>query len=123
MSKKTTFIISSHLMFQHGLESLLSEQEGVEILGCASNVEMALEQIKILKPDVVILDSTRLSGDGLLNFVRTLHRDVKIIGLNLHNNQLTLYQRNQRTAEGYQESGWRVDEVTDLLKAMSYRPA
>jgi chemotaxis response regulator CheB len=110
-------------MFQHGLESLLSTQDEVEILGCASNLDMALEQIKKLKPDVVILDSTRVSGDGLLNFRRTLHQNMIIIGLNLYNNQLTLYQRNQRAAEEYQELGWRVDEVTDLLRAISHTPA
>jgi DNA-binding NarL/FixJ family response regulator len=61
MSKKTTFIISSHLMFQHGLESLLSQQDGVDIIGRTTNPDSALEQIKTLQPDVVIIDSTKLS--------------------------------------------------------------
>lgn len=123
MSKKTTFIISSHLMFQHGLESLLSQQEGVEILGCASNPDLAIDQIKRLKPDVVILDSTRLSRDSITNLVRILYQDVKVIGLNLHNNQLTLYQRSRRATQEYQALEWKVNGVTDLLEAISHSPA
>jgi DNA-binding NarL/FixJ family response regulator len=48
-------------MFQHGLESLLSQQDGVDIIGRTTNPDSALEQIKTLQPDVVIIDSTKLS--------------------------------------------------------------
>ena len=122
MSKKTTFIISSHLMFQHGLESLLSQQDGVNIVGRTTNPDLALEQIKMLQPDVVIVDSTRLSIDLISKIIHSLndYQDMKVIGLNLHNNQLTLYQRSQPATVEYQKLEWRVEGITDLLKAISY---
>jgi len=46
------------------LESLLSQQDGVNIVGRTTNPDLALEQIKMLQPDVVIVDSTRLSIDS-----------------------------------------------------------
>lgn len=122
MSRKTTFIISSHLMFQHGLESLLSQQNGVDIVGRATNPDLAIEQIKTLQPDVVIVDSTKLSAEVISKIIRVLsdYRDTKVIGLNLHDNQLTLYQRNQSVAVEYQKLEWQVDGITDLLNAISY---
>jgi DNA-binding NarL/FixJ family response regulator len=122
MSNKTTFIISSHLMFQHGLKSLLSQQNGVDIIGHSTNPDSALEQIKTLQPDVVIVDNTKLPVDLISKLLKTLNhqRDMKVIGLNLHDNQLTLYQRSQPAAVEYQKLEWRVDGITDLLNAISY---
>ncbi|MCL4304140.1 MAG: hypothetical protein KJ077_51120 [Anaerolineae bacterium] len=122
MSRKTTFIISSHLMFQHGLESLLSQQNGVDIVGRATNPDLAIEQIKTLQPDIVIVDNTKLPVDLISKILQTLNdqRNMKVIGLNLHDNQLTLYQRNQSVAVEYQKLEWRVDGITDLLNAIGY---
>lgn len=112
-------------MFQHGLESLLNQQDGVDIVGRASSPDLALEQIKTLQPDVVIVDSTKLSADVISKIIRVLsdHRDTKVIGLNLHDNHLALYQLDQPATNDYQKLEWRVDTVTDLLKAISYMPA
>lgn len=109
-------------MFQHGLESLLSQQNGVDIVGRATNPDLAIEQIKTLQPDVVIVDSTKLSAEVISKIIRVLsdYRDTKVIGLNLHDNQLTLYQRNQSVAVEYQKLEWQVDGITDLLNAISY---
>lgn len=109
-------------MFQHGLESLLSQQDGVDIIGRSCSPDLAFEQIKTLQLDVVIVDSTKLSAEVISKIIRVLsdYRDTKVIGLNLHDNQLTLYQHNQSVAVEYQKLEWHVDGITDLLKAISY---
>ncbi len=109
-------------MFQHGLESLLSQQNGVDIVGRATNPDLAIEQIKTLQPDIVIVDNTKLPVDLISKILQTLNdqRNMKVIGLNLHDNQLTLYQRNQSVAVEYQKLEWRVDGITDLLNAIGY---
>ncbi len=112
-------------MFQHGLESLLSQQDGVDIVGRASSPDLALEQIKTLQPDVVIVDSTKSSAEVISKIIRALsdHRDMKVIGLNLHDNHLALYQLSRPATSDYQKLEWSVNSVTDLLKAISYMPA
>jgi DNA-binding NarL/FixJ family response regulator len=48
-----------------GLESMLSEIEGVHIVGKAQDVRGAVESIQRLQPDFVILDIRLVDGSGI----------------------------------------------------------
>jgi DNA-binding NarL/FixJ family response regulator len=48
-------IVSSHPLFGQGVESLLRQEAGVEIVGRETDVDYAIERIKELQPDVIIL--------------------------------------------------------------------
>lgn len=100
------FIISSHLMFSHGLESLLHQETNFDIVGQEKDMERAIEQIKELQPDVVILDS----NNAVSQVTPILHASpgVKVISLSLQNNDLYVYQAKQQAAK----------ETEDLVKAI-----
>jgi DNA-binding NarL/FixJ family response regulator len=110
-------------MFQHGLKSLLAQQEKIEIVGATASADQAIEQVKSLHPDVVILDSTNMTGDPLASLKRIFHAcpNIKVICLSLHSNQMAIYQLIQRQARPeYRVFKWRVGDVGDLFQAISY---
>ncbi len=109
MSKRRIFVISNHLMFGHGIGSLLREEAELEVVGQESNLNRAIEQIGALQPDVVILDSDDPEPDLEVAHILRVRPGVKVISLSLDNNTLCVYQASQRTTRG----------VDDLLAAIA----
>jgi DNA-binding NarL/FixJ family response regulator len=104
------FIISNHLMFGRGLESLLRQEAKLVIVGQETGINEAVEQLKELQPDVVILDSDDPPANltpQLMNVLRA-SPGVKVIGLSLQTNNLYTYQAKQ----------WIVKGVADLMEAI-----
>ncbi len=107
-------ILSNHPLFGQGVESLLRRETGLEIVGRDADVDKAMERIKELQPDVVILDSGDPSCTLTPAVMRILREGVetKVIGLNLQDNTICIYRGEQRV----------VKEVKDLLEAMEHSP-
>ena len=107
---KRVFILSSHPLFSQGVESLLRQEPGVDIVGRETDVDKAIERIKELQPDVVILDS----GDPTPELMCILREGVgtKVIGLNLQDNTIGIYRGEQRV----------VKSIEDLIEAIELSP-
>jgi DNA-binding NarL/FixJ family response regulator len=104
------FIISSHLMFSRGLESLLGQDAELKVIGQETDVEQALKQIKDLRPDVVIVygDEGRNIPVSVIIEILKIRSGIKVISLNLQNNIFYVYQASQRITH----------DPEDLLKAI-----
>lgn len=104
------FVISNQLLFRSGLESLLRQEARCEIVGHADTVNEAIELIKKIQHPVVILNDTSPSKENAIAAVRILrvNPSSKVIGLNLRDNQLNIYQSTQIV----------VKSVYDLIAAL-----
>jgi len=111
---KRIFMFSTHPLFGQGVESLLREETGLEVVGRETDVDKAVERIKELQPDVVIVDSGDPGCDPTLAVTCMLREGVgtKIIGLNLQDNTMCIYRGEQRV----------VKEVKDLVEAIEHSP-
>ena len=49
-------VVDDQRLMRDGIASLLSIQEGIEVVGTASNGQEAVEQALALQPDVVLMD-------------------------------------------------------------------
>lgn len=105
------FVLSDHLMFGLGLESLLNKNPHVQIVGQDRDSNQAVEKIDKLRPDIVIMDSSGTSSEqpGLKQLLKA-SPEMKVIGLSLNDNDLYIYQATQTT----------VTSVDDLLEAIDH---
>jgi DNA-binding NarL/FixJ family response regulator len=58
-------IVDDQPLIRMGLEALLGRRSGIEVVGQANNGEEALETIKALDPDVVLMDIRMPGMDGV----------------------------------------------------------
>lgn len=107
---KRIFMLSRQLLFSQGVESLLSEQPGLEIVGRETNPEKAMEQIREVKPDVVILDSRDLESapSGLIALILKESPESRVVTLNLANDQVRVYHGEQYSAQN-------IDDLLDVM--------
>ena len=59
------FIADDSLNVRKGLIAMLSQVDGIEVIGQAENIDEAIGSIRTLKPDVVILDIKMPGGSGV----------------------------------------------------------
>ncbi len=107
---KRIFMLSGQLMFSEGVELMLQDRSGYEIVGRETDVAKAIERILDLQPDIIIIDCANQDLLAATTVARIMNQapNTKIIALNLTDNQIRLYKSEQRTARS----------STDLLKAL-----
>lgn len=74
LSPIRVMIVDDSVVFRSFIRHCLTDKKNVEIVGTASDGEMALRQIKTLKPDVVTLDVEMPKLDGI-EVLKVLQRD------------------------------------------------
>lgn len=60
-----TVIADDHTMLREGLRALLGAEADIDLVGEASDGPEALDIVQTLKPDVLLLDASLPSGDGI----------------------------------------------------------
>ncbi len=79
-------IADDHALVRRGIKIILSAQPGIEICGEATTGREAIEQVRKLKPDLVLLDLTMPEVNGLevAEQVRTESPDTDVLVLTMH---------------------------------------
>jgi DNA-binding NarL/FixJ family response regulator len=101
-------------MFSRGVENLLSQQPGLQIVGREADPGVAIGCIQRLQPDVVILDSKDPASEpsGLVAAILSAAPQARVISLNLENEQMLVYRGERRAAQS----------VDDLRAAIEGEP-
>jgi DNA-binding NarL/FixJ family response regulator len=86
MPSVRVLIADDHAVVRLGLRSLLSQKQGWQVCGEASDGETAVARVCELAPDVVILDLTMpgLNGFNAAREIRRLAPSAKIILFSIH---------------------------------------
>lgn len=75
------FIVVDHAMMREGLRRILQEQDGITVVGEAANSQLALDQIRALSPQVVVMDMHLEHGTAVARRVLEEFPDVRIVVL------------------------------------------
>jgi NarL family two-component system response regulator LiaR len=77
------FIAEDHAIVRKGVRSLLSLEKDIQVIGEAANGREAVEQVRNLKPDVVVMDLLMPELDGIqaTRQIRANHPDAKVLVL------------------------------------------
>ena len=82
-------VVDDHQLVRVGTARLLSDVEGMEIVGLAESGEQAVDMVQDLKPDVVLMD-VQMPGIGGLEATRRCLRvdpDLKIIAVTIYEDE------------------------------------
>lgn len=103
MDKIKVLIADDHYLFIRGIESILIEDESLQVIGKASNGKEAYELAKQLMPDVILLDVNMPVLDGLeaLKIIINDLPDVKVLMLTINDNDDQLLEALKTGAKGY----------------------
>jgi hypothetical protein len=116
-AKARVLLVSRLSLFEAGIEELLRQEPGLEIVGRETDAKEAVRRIEKAAPDVVILtDGEAAAGLGLELFqlVREGVR-IRIVEVHLATNTLCLYCGEQQSIR---EVGDLVDTVRHLCEGL-----
>ena len=102
-------LVDDHKLFREGLAFVISQMEGFEVVGEASNGNAFLEMIDKVDVDIVLMDIFMPGLDGIAATSIALEKkpDLKIIALTMFSDEEYYYKMIQAGVSGYilKESG------------------
>ena len=96
-------IVDDHAVVREGLRLLFATVPGVEVVGMAGDGAIAVEQVRALAPDVVLMDLGLPEVDGIEATRRIVARDpdVKVVVLTSYTDEDRLIAALDAGALGY----------------------
>jgi len=101
--KKTILIVDDHPLVREGLKSILKLATEYEVVGQAGNASDAIQLVKNLKPDLVLLDLglPDKSGLELSREIRNISAPTRILIVSMHSKVDYIVKAFQAGATGY----------------------
>jgi DNA-binding NarL/FixJ family response regulator len=103
--EKTIQVIlaDDHTLVRAGLRSLLEKLSGVDVVGEADDGREVLNQVRLYRPDVVLIDITMPGLNGLEAAARMAREfpEVRVIILSMHENEEYYWRALKSGAAGY----------------------
>src|SRR6202011_5437801 len=84
--KKRVLIVDDHPIFRYGLAGLITEQSDLEVCGHADSAPIALDSMRRLKPDLVLLDLSLRGTNGieLIKLMKAEQPHLPILVISMH---------------------------------------
>ncbi len=104
MSQKIRVLIAEdHTIVRQGIARLLKDQEGILVIGEASNGKIAVEKAVELEPDVVIMDIAMplLNGVEATKRIKKALPKTKVIILSMYSNEHYIHELLETGVSGY----------------------
>ena len=121
MKKIRILVVDDHPLARFGIKNQLKDVEDLVIVGEAEDGEAAMQKVKELHPDVVILDLfiPVLSGFEVVKLVRKQFPDVHVMILTAYEQEEYLHQALEFGAEGYLLKSAEKEELLAGVRAVS----
>jgi DNA-binding NarL/FixJ family response regulator len=115
----TVFLVDDHQLFLSGVLTELDEH--FEVLGAVSDVDLAIEDIRELQPDVVLVD-VHMPGGGGITVIRNVletHPDVLFLSLSVSDAPEDVIAMIRAGARGYVTKSINPDELVDAVRRVA----
>jgi two-component system response regulator NreC len=95
-------LVDDHIVLRAGLRALLESEHDMRVVGEASTGEEALDRVRMLKPDVVVMDLS-MPGMGGLDATRAITQEAKsrVLVLTMHAEEEYLLAVLEAGGSGY----------------------
>ena len=121
-NKRTVLIVDDHPIVRQGLAQLINQEKDLEVCGQAEDAHEAMQAIRQLQPDMVIVDIALkdTSGMELIKDLKVRYPDLPVLTLSMHDEAVYGERALRAGARGYvmkQEATGKV--VTAIRRVLS----
>ncbi len=113
-------LVDDHEVFREGISKILGDVPGIKVLGQARTGEEAVQMMRKMHPNVVVMD-VKMPGIGGFEATRKLLRidpDLKILVLTTCTNDTYPARLLQLGAAGYLTKGSNTEEMVQAIRAV-----
>lgn len=116
-AKIRVFLADDHPLIRTGLSLAFEDDSKVSIVGMADNGYDAVDKIKKLVPDLVLMDIDMpgLSGIAAIKELRKKFSDMLILVLSTYNDRNYLQQSKDAGANGYLLKSIGIESLSDII--------
>jgi len=113
-------IADDHAFFRRGLEAVLGEDIGIELVGQASDGAEAVQLAGEALPDVVLMDirMPKINGIEAARQMKEVAPSAKIVILTISDEEEDLFEAIRSGASGYLLKDIPLDELADSVRAV-----
>jgi len=101
--KSRVYIVEDHPIFSMGMSELINHEDDLQVCGTADNIARARNEIKDLKPQLIIVDLSLKDSQGI-DLIRELDKSnsgIPILVLSMHDEAIHAERCIQAGARGY----------------------
>jgi DNA-binding NarL/FixJ family response regulator len=115
--KKRVLIVDDHPVFRFGLAGLISEQTRLEVCGHADSAPLALDAMRRLKPDIVLVDLSLRGTNGieLIKLMKAEEPDLPVLVISMHNEAVFGMRALKAGALGYVMKAEAMNHVAEAI--------
>ena len=113
-------VADDHHLVRTSIARMLSDEEGIRVVGEASNGEEAIGLARTLRPDIVLMD-IRMPGMGGLEATRKIARgmaDIKVVILTAYLEETFAQRLLDAGASGFISKGTEMDEMVRAIRVI-----
>lgn len=122
MSRIRLLLVDDHQVVRAGLRMLFLAEDDMEIVGEVGSGEEAIEAVRELAPDVVIMDVVMpgLSGIEATRRIKAANPDSSVLALTMHEDEQYFFEMLQAGASGYVPKRAAPDDLVSAIRAVSH---
>jgi DNA-binding NarL/FixJ family response regulator len=117
-SRHRILLVDDHPLTRHGMAQLIGQQRDLEVCGEAGNAEQALDSIRLLRPELVLVDVTLPGKPGLelIKDINVLYPGVLVLVVSMHDESLYAERALRAGARGYLMKSAGGDELVRAIR-------
>lgn len=121
-NKITIGLVDDHVVMREGVKSLLEENEEFEVLFGVSNGVELFEELKLFKPDILILDieMPKMAGETVLRKLYPKHDTVSVIMMTMHFNDRYISEYISMGAKAFLSKSCSMEELEKAITEVYY---
>ena len=103
MNKIKILLVEDHTILRKGIQSLLEEEQGIEVIGEAEDGIAAMKSVEKDQPDIVLLDISLpyLNGLEITRKITKHYPKIKVLILTMHKSDEYAFELLSAGAKGY----------------------
>jgi two-component system response regulator NreC len=121
VSETRILLVDDHAMFRAGIKALLESEERLSVVGEASSGDEAVDQVRALKPEVVVMDLSMPGSNGLeaTRRIAALGLDTRVLVLTVHAEEEYLVPVVEAGASGYLTKTSADRDLVEAIKVVA----